>query len=60
MHKVIEERVVDGFSFFCLCECVCLFDVSNGVEGVCGVLCVSNVQRQWGSQTFSFVRMMVF
>jgi hypothetical protein len=27
------------------CECVCLFDASNGVVEVHGVLCMSNVQR---------------
>jgi hypothetical protein len=45
MHKVIEERVVDGFLYFLVYVNVCLFDVSNGVEGICGVLCVSNGQR---------------
>jgi hypothetical protein len=45
MHKVIEEKVVDGFFYFFVYVSVCLFDVGNGVEGVCGVFCVNNVQR---------------
>ncbi len=45
MHKVTKERVVDGFFCFLIYVSVCLFDVENSVEGVCGVLCVSNVQR---------------
>jgi len=39
---------------------VCLFDASNGIKGVCDVLSVNNVQRQQGSQTLNFVRVMVF
>jgi hypothetical protein len=46
-----KKRVVDGCFWFLVAMSVCLFDVGNSVEGVCGVLCVSNVQRGRGSQT---------
>jgi hypothetical protein len=37
-------------SIFSSCsECVYLFDAGNGVVEVCGVLCMSNVKKQWGS-----------
>jgi hypothetical protein len=35
----------------CYVMSACLFDVGNSIVGVCGVLCVSNVQRWQGSQT---------
>lgn len=40
MHKVTKERVVDGFFCFLVHVSACLFEVGNGVEGVCGVFCV--------------------
>jgi hypothetical protein len=54
MHKVIKGKVVVGFFCFLVdvSVCVCLM---SGVKGVCGVFCVSNVQRQQGSQTLGFV-----
>jgi hypothetical protein len=47
--------VADGCFYILVVMSVCLFDAGNGVEGVCGVLCVNNVQRQWGSQILNFV-----
>jgi len=51
MQKATKKRVVDGCFCFFVAMSVCLFDVRNSVGGVCGVLCVSNVQRWQGSQT---------
>jgi hypothetical protein len=32
-------------SIFVVVMSACLFDSGNGVKGVCGVLCVNNIQR---------------